>query len=281
MRAFKFIDRNRNRNHMMVNIGGSNFFKRHWLIMDYRHPDSRHYDFSGMDFNYDLMGMEPFPFADNSISYFYSANTMEHVQDEHLAHIFREMRRCLKPSGAIRIQVPDFDLMYDAMRREDHEEVIRISDGHETNRFTAMAAIYGKEYARRVLKDWPEWQEARSGLWTDKEIVFNFLDFFAGHKKKSFSLQQVMDDIRSLPKKEFADAYTMDAPIDWKRQNPKDHTNWLNPEKLISVLQSAGFNEVYETKPFESNFDEMRGVGKYWGFDHRLPNSSCYIEAIK
>jgi hypothetical protein len=107
------------------------------------------------------------------------------------------------------------------------------------------------------------------------------LDFFAGHRRGHIGLDQIRADILAMGKREFADKYISDIDMNWKRRNPKYHTNWLNPEKVIGGLCAAGFKEVAEMRPFETKFEEMRGVGKYWGFDHRQPSASCYIEAQK
>jgi SAM-dependent methyltransferase len=277
----KMIDRRTNRKKLLINIGGSNFYKRHWLVMDYRHPESRHYDFVGMDFNYDLMGGEAFPLADSSVSLFYSSNTLEHIQDEHLEHVFREAHRCLKPGGGFRIQVPDFDYLYAAMKIEDHSAVMNLTGDGGFNRYGAMVAVHGEAHARKTLKNWPDQGIVKTGPFTKEEVAFEFLNDFAGHLKGSYGYDQIMADIRALTKGAFTESCTNGVDIAWKRQNPKEHTNWLNDDKLIAGLRAAGFSEAHSTEPFHSRFEEMRGVGKYWGFDHRRPHSSCFVEAIK
>ena len=49
------------------------------------------------------------PFRDNSVDVFYSHHVIEHLPDFLLAFHFREMFRCLKPGGIIRVGGPNGD----------------------------------------------------------------------------------------------------------------------------------------------------------------------------
>jgi predicted SAM-dependent methyltransferase len=54
-----------------------------------------------------LQGKLPFP--DNSVDVFYSHHVIEHLPDSFLQFHFREMFRCLKPNGMIRVGGPNGD----------------------------------------------------------------------------------------------------------------------------------------------------------------------------
>jgi len=49
----------------------------------------------------------PLPFRDGTVAAFYSHHVIEHLADDTLPDHFREMYRCLKPGGAIRVGGPD------------------------------------------------------------------------------------------------------------------------------------------------------------------------------
>jgi predicted SAM-dependent methyltransferase len=51
----------------------------------------------------------PLPFRDRSVDAFYSYHVVEHLPDALLPAHFRELYRCLKPGGAIRIGCPSGD----------------------------------------------------------------------------------------------------------------------------------------------------------------------------
>ncbi|MBE0622163.1 MAG: methyltransferase domain-containing protein [Burkholderiales bacterium] len=49
------------------------------------------------------------PFRDDSVDVFYSHHVIEHLPDSHLSFHIREMYRCLKPGGVIRVGGPNGD----------------------------------------------------------------------------------------------------------------------------------------------------------------------------
>ena len=51
----------------------------------------------------------PLPFWDNTVDIFYSHHMIEHLPDSFLPFHFKEMYRCLKPGGIIRIAGPNGD----------------------------------------------------------------------------------------------------------------------------------------------------------------------------
>lgn len=51
----------------------------------------------------------PLPFRDGSVDVFYSHHVIEHLPDQAISALLREMHRCLKPFGVIRIGGPDGD----------------------------------------------------------------------------------------------------------------------------------------------------------------------------
>lgn len=111
-KVYSVIDHNRDSENLMVNIGGGVFIKRHWKNLDYR-SDVSPYNPAYLDYDFDLTSAEPFPFRSGAVKFFYSSHTLEHIPQEFCDHIFKEIYRCLKPSGAVRLTMPDFDKVYD------------------------------------------------------------------------------------------------------------------------------------------------------------------------
>ncbi len=278
---YKYID-GKEPEKLIVNIGGTQFFKRDVRILDYEHPESRHYDlfyFSSPDYNFDLLSEEPLPFSNEAVSFFYSANTLEHLSASIMPHIYSEIYRCLKPGGAFRIQVPDLRLALDAFVADDREKLMNL-DG-DIGRFAAMTKLYGEEHARKTLKGWPEKLPSQKGPYTDLEIVNRMMIVFASYHVGRVTYDEVMANAKSMTIEEFGSYYSDAIPIEWQRKNPHLHAVWHTPERIINWMKEAGFTEAYQTEAFESKFPEMRGVGKYWGFDIRSVGSSCYLECVK
>jgi len=95
---FKFIDRNIDNQNLNINIGGGRWVRRHWKVLDF---PSQHYNYYSaiIDYKHDLTSNKPFPFPDNSVCFFYSSHTFEHIPQEFCQYVFNEIYRCLKPGG--------------------------------------------------------------------------------------------------------------------------------------------------------------------------------------
>jgi predicted SAM-dependent methyltransferase len=113
--VFSIIDGRRNREKIMVNIGGGVFIKRHWLNLDYKSPGYP-YPSAVLDYDFDLTSSAPLPFGDNSVMFFYSSHTLEHILQEYCPAIFSEIYRCLKPGGAVRLTMPNYDQIYEGYK---------------------------------------------------------------------------------------------------------------------------------------------------------------------
>jgi len=280
-KVWSALDTEVDRQKLMVDIGGLRRYQRHWKTLDYCNPESTHYRAPGVDYNYNMLGGEPYPFTDNSVSFFYSSHTFEHLLDDKLLHNFKEIYRTLKPGGAFRMTTPDFDTIYTAFRNEDWFTVTNIDGDHEYNRLRGAKRLYGEEKARQMLRGWPEVPRERKPPYTPEQLVNAFVNDFAGHHVGKVSFEQVRGDILSMSKEEFANHYNSGVEFAWKCQNPGCHTVWLNYEKAERLLKEAGFKTVYKSAAFESRFPEMVGVGKYWAFDWRRVDTALYVEAVK
>jgi len=171
-----------------------------------------------IDYKFDLTKPVPFPLERESVSFFYSSHTLEHIPQQYCQHIFDEIHRCLKPNGVVRITVPDYDLAYEAFKE------------------------------RRV-------------------------EFFMHNKFE--------ENFRRIEKKEFAEYYISQIPLESQRELGGNHINWWNYDKLEMCLKTAGFGRVYRSEEQSSCFPEMRGKGRSSGFDSTYPEISVFVEAVK
>lgn len=245
----------RGRESIRINIGGGNFIKPGWLSMDY-HSQDYPYRLSLLDYNFDLTSRRPLPFADNSVDFFYSQHTLEHIPQEYCPFIFAEMHRCLKPGGAARVNMPDFDAAYDAARGG------RLDYFRPKDHLPPSPAMY---------------------------LIERFATGLIGRVDAA----EVERDLVALGKEEFADRYAMRVPRDPETLDLSNHINWWNYAKLERLFKSAGFSTVYKSAPQQSRFPEMRGrshcfgleklvaLDKLTGFDSAYPNDSVYAEAVK
>jgi len=279
---FKLLDSMSGQEKIMVNIGGGAFYRRHWKTLDYASPDSKHYDWIGIDINFDLMSGVPLPFNDNAVDFIYSAHTLEHLSEATSPGLFRDIYRCLKPGGAVRLTMPDFNFGWERFREGRWNELRQLVSHVPSDKFRAAVTLYGTKKARRLFAGWPEEPPPPVSTEVSKaESARLFLEDFANYFVDKESFDVIWKNIHGMTKEAFAYHYTNQIPQGYRRQHPEYHSSWWTADKASNFLQGAGFPEVYESQPFQSRFAEMRGVGKYWGFDYQRPHSSIYVEAVK
>lgn len=238
---FKLIDKKTDDLNLLINVGGGEYVRRQWKVLDY---PTQHYSYCRLfiDYRFDLTTNKSLPFSDNSVAFFYSAHTLEHIPQEFCKHILDEIYRCLKNGGAIRITMPDFDLAYSAFGKNDIDFFVK--------------------YAGENIKK-------------------KFLNFFATYMEGKESPEELRKRYNSMEKEEFADFYTQQIPRVSQKISCGNHINWWNYEKLERMLAQAGFKNIYRSSVQGSRFSEMRGVGRNCGFDSTHPELSLFVEAVK
>ncbi len=242
---FKLLDKITNESNLMINIGGGNFCKRYWKSLDYLGFSKEAYQYNRLfvDYNFNLMSGKSLPFKNNSVKLFYSSHTLEHIPNEYCQNILNEIFRCLKKKGAVRLTMPDFDLIYRAYRK-NNEEFFKLYEGDN--------------------------------------ITQKFFKTFVTHLRDKVDANEVRKNLKKMSKEEFAEYYTRKIPELTQRRNPGNHTNWWNYQKAERMLKKAGFKRIYESKEQGSKFKLMRGKGWFGdGFDMTHPTKSFFIEVIK
>ncbi|MBT3305692.1 MAG: methyltransferase domain-containing protein [Alphaproteobacteria bacterium] len=253
----------------MINVGGGIFLRPHWKNMEYSSPwypmlkRHMHYDVNLWDAN--------FPLEDNSVSFVYSSHTLEHIPQEFCQKILNEMYRVLMPGGALRITVPDFDLLYKAA---------------STNDKTLLGEQLGKFLG-------PEGMDVDGTTHHDITILEVMLTEIAGERVRKVDPGQLISNFQNMKPEKFADYYTSQASREVQKKNFGFHINWFNENKLVSMFKKAGFSSPYRSTPQGSKFLELRGEGGWlakgnrFSMDRRLgidtshPETSVFVEAVK
>jgi len=249
---------------LMIDVGGGQWrYKRFWKVLDYSvsvAPKNvrTHYAWNDkfIDYKHDLTKRKPFPFENNSVDFFYSDHTFEHLSNNDCEFAFKEMYRCLKPKGVVRISVPDADLLYKKYleKNEVFFKLLRVN-------FDAEAFL---------LKGMNP--KSESGYYhEDTPITEIFITSFA-YAKRNESESSVRSKIKIMSKEKFFNSYIKNL----KQDSSMHHINWFNSEKLKGMLIEVGFKNVYDSRAQESKFKEMRGKN----FDLR-PLWSVFVEGVK
>jgi SAM-dependent methyltransferase len=214
------IDKRKDNEKLMVNIGGGYFFKRHWKVLD--HPTKWYtYKPKAIDVDFDLTSKKPLPFKDNSVYLYYSAHVFEHIPDEFCQDILNEIYRTLKKGGAIRIMLPDFDKAHIQFKKRN-------------DKFFKTNMLLGKSIEER------------------------FLSYFATYLIGKISNKKLINDFNKMSKEKFADKYTSTIPRESQKISGGNHINWWNFNKFDKRLKRAGFSKIYTSDKGKSKYAEMR-----------------------
>jgi len=258
---YQKIDKKRDEEKLMVNIGGGHFLKRHWRTLDVPHG-VRNYWRASIDYQQDLCSKTPWPFLDNSVYIFYSSHTLEHVHPEWLTHNMKEAYRCLKSRGGFRIVVPDYDLACDAYEKGN------LNFFHKDQYNLPNLNHYKNDYDGEHM------------------LEYAFLRYFSYHMWGKLEVSKIKELYKNMDRYEFADKLVYSQPIDLTgiKANIGAHVNWFNPKKLVTVMKEAGFREVAIVKRHKSRFKEIsndKNTSRKRGFDNSYLLISCYVEGYK
>ncbi|MCM2264351.1 MAG: methyltransferase domain-containing protein, partial [Desulfuromonadales bacterium] len=235
-----------------INIGAGSFYHPCWHNLDTPNEYYAKSQKGNLHVQYDLTSHQEMPFEDSTIRVAYTSHVIEHIRNEDVLYLFREVYRCLEPGGYFRITCPDIDLEYEAYRRGDES-------------FWKWPNAYG-EY--------------------NTTIEQKFLDHFATaltqkHPDKSirkYDDQEVRTVFQHLSKEEALDYFIEKIPIDNQKNYPGDHINWFNSKKIRLMLEEAGFSDIYNSKYGQSFCPVLRNNNL---FDNTCPELSLYIECRK
>ena len=217
---FKIIDKDTDKKKLMVDLGSGNVLRRHWKNLDFE-TKYHSFGFGTIDYNYNFTSHTPFPFNDDSVSFFFTSHSLEHVQQKHIPYVFSEIFRCLKPDGVVRFVLPDFEIAVKAFLDNDFDYVYPSSHG---------------------------------------SIEERFLHFFAKPLKKKFSAEKLRDMLNSMLIDEFANYFTNQISDDEiHEQGNVPHVNWYTFSKLEKLLKESGFKKIYSSSFQGSEFKEFRG----------------------
>ena len=102
-----------------VQMGCGPHVRPGWLNIDYRPDGALGYDAEAGFLNFDLRGSLPLP--DASVDLVFSSHFFEHILHHHAISLLKDIRRTLKPGGAARFQMPDYEIAFRAYTNRDQK----------------------------------------------------------------------------------------------------------------------------------------------------------------
>ncbi len=225
-----------------LNVGDGRFARTNWRLLDYAGDDSNYnYRASLIDYNINLLNLEPWPLKGNSFDIVYSSHCLEHLTMESIEHSFRQIQRILKPAGIFRLTVPDIDCAYEAFLNED------------------LA-----------------WFETNANAPDKSSIYSHFLNFFSNKNSEEIDKIAFRNDFEKLPKIEFLNKY-INQKIDMATHRFEYHASWINFDLVEKLGSSAGFSQIIKSSRRQSISEELRDPM----FDHKPGNGNLYADLIK
>lgn len=195
---------------LKLNIGPGVWKKEGWKTLDY---------YVNATFNVDLRNMDNFPIEDNMIEKAFSSHCIEHIKEEHCKHMLKEIHRCMKPGGILRLACPDADLALAAYKRKDR---------------AWFSWVDSDNFGNMIINAFSSYK--RGGPKCDDETV-----------QKQFDTLSKDDFIKWC-----------NSLID-PNESYVAHTNGYYYEKLEKMLSEAGFTEIRKSGYRQSYDAELRG----------------------
>ncbi len=226
-------------------------------------------DWTEADFQLWLGSDTYLPFADASQDVMYAAHMLEHVEEEALAHLLKEVARVLKPGGAIRIEVPDTDKLVAAYRANDRDllDMFRASREQLVHELPHLGEKYLEDHVT-VLGE--------IANYIDRDVHEGHIPVYAPKAEFERHLSEGLAPLNAW-------AQSLKTPA---QRRSGGHSNALNFDRLSQALYDAGFREVRRTTLGRTSIPRLR-LGRGWRriFDcvPEVParsTYSLYVEAI-
>lgn len=233
------------------NFGAGGWWHPCWKSVDRMCDKHRDGLLHSMDIDWDISSGTRFPVDDGTAYLAMTGATIEHLKDEHVAHMFREAYRVLRPGGYFRVAAPDMTLFHRAWKLGDR------SFFPESQRPSGRDASIHQLYVYWVASQLSQVDtEVPVAKLSDEEIVA-FLS-----EGMEVGLEKICGRV----------------DFELEQKTTVDHVNWWTPEKTITFLENAGFEEVYNSAHGQSAHPIFRDTHL---FDTSHPSISLHVEARK
>lgn len=244
------------------NIGAGGFFHPFWTNVDFYNSWYKKYA-SNIGIHFDLMKCEALPIESSSAEIVYTSHTIEHITDQAISNMFNEAYRILKPGGCFRITAPDVNNWYRAFQKNDRHF------------FDDSIAYYSSPSVMSEL-DIHAMDQASLGSIFQYYFSATTSPLTKYDTKRKFSDEEL---IAIFVERSYSDALTyICSHCYFDPDKTGYHINWVNAEKVVSMLREAGFSDIYVSAFGQSYSPVLRDIML---FDNTVPEWSCYVEAFK
>jgi len=130
---------------VLVHIGCGELNDERFINVDARAMPHIHYVTENLELT---------QFSHNSIDLIYACHVLEHVSSKKLLTVLYNWFNCLKPGGALRLSVPDFDRIIEIYADQGKDiEVIQLPlMGGQEYEFNYHLSVFNSEYLYKLLQ---------------------------------------------------------------------------------------------------------------------------------
>ena len=216
------------------------------------------------DFDLDLTKQIKFPIKDNNLKVVYSSHMIEHLRNQDVEFLFKDVYRMLEVDGIFRITCPDVDILYN--------ELIFKKNNINIGTFSEHLDIYEK-FLHQIASYFGGWYLSDFDL-VDTNIYDEFLKL---KKYNNNELNNLFEKYGKYGTFEFFRNECEKYFSKFKNHLTGLHINWWNKDKVVSFLINAGFTKIFIKKQNISIHEEFKDSI----FDYNNAHNSLFIEAIK
>ncbi len=245
------------------NIGAGDFFHPCWTNVD--HPSMVN---SGMKHEFiplEFFDHKPLPVQDNLAELVYCSHAIEHVDNDSVSFLFRDVFRMLKKGGTFRIVVPDIKLSYRAWQRGDRKFFFWIDEDFANNNI------------EKQCLNTPMSKASLSQIWLE-DFAAEASEIALVGSPSRISDETLKKLFNEKPFDEALDFCISHCTIENQKKYPYRHMNWFHFAKLENMLRECGFSKVQQSAYLQSDVAVLRNPAY---FDQTLPQLSMYVEAVK
>lgn len=243
---------------------GGGFHHPCWTNVDLLKKNSREFN-PEKDIAHDLLSLDPLPIQSQSAELVYSQYAIEHIPNNSVLRMFKEVNRILKNKGIFRIVTPNIELDYIAYMNKDisfYEWIDYFSQPHIYKQHGYKSPLNQSSFEQIFLSHFATnastlHREGEHKRVSDEELI---------HVFNTMSLEDALDHCTSR------------CSVEVQKRFRQNHMNWWSHSKLNKMLNEAGFKSVYHLIPGQSASPVMRNNAY---FERNWNCVAMVIEAVK
>ena len=213
---------------MKVELGSGYYIRKGWISCDQYLPTKV---FADGTISLQWSAPHELPFNDHEINFIYTSHFLEHLHWEDAFFVLKECRRILKPSGSIRICLPDAQPVISSYLSRDPNLLSIAEDDQRHDVYSGLRPHIGKNDPHKLL-------DVSDTYKSNHRLGNNIADLSEVYSKRVNPTPGIFSHIDAISYFLLADG----------------HKQLYDFQKLSTQLSSAGFSSISQSE-FDSTYD--------------------------